>query len=557
MEMGKAARVAIGSVGALLACALGAAPAHAGTYRVLFCNTAGGVFDNASWFGPKVAGISTDTVCPTAGTRIGLVVAAGKTARIADGAVAPVTLTAPAGTTLADFHFARTLQLTNTVASGTHGLYVLYKLGGTPFYGAGDYQAATVNRLAPLKSWAASIDSVRVTNTLRSFRALAGYDGKATSITIELGCYSRGTPCSHTGGGRASNILYGSDVVLNDTTKPAVTVEAFGLLAGGVRNGREPIRLSASDNSGINNVQLIDVTGSPPEVVASEDYDAQLTDASTGCSYRLTHPCPNLGAETVTPAGVSAGARKLIVRVTDTGGNVTDRGPFTVNVVPPFDRGPLNGTGATETGRVVATFPHTRRTTRTVRFNRRVTILGRVYNAAGAPVGGAIVHVLRKDERANSRWRTGATIHTRADGRFTYRTRATASRALQLAWPSHVNDPVPAASGHLRLRTAAGATFGVSPRHVVTGQRFRVFGRLRGYGFPRRPGKLLLLQAYERGRWRLAKKVRAHADGRFATRTRFTQPSPSRVVRFRVFVPAGPDFPYAAGVSSARAVRLN
>ena len=59
--MGKAARVAIGSVGVLLACALGAAPAQAGTYRVVFCNAAGGVFDNASWSGPKVAGIATDT----------------------------------------------------------------------------------------------------------------------------------------------------------------------------------------------------------------------------------------------------------------------------------------------------------------------------------------------------------------------------------------------------------------------------------------------------------------------------------------------------------------
>jgi hypothetical protein len=135
--------------------------------------------------------------------------------------------------------------------------------------------------------------------------------------------------------------------------------------------------------------------------------------------------------------------------------------------------------------------------------------------------------------------------------------RATASRALQLAWPSHVNDPQPAASGHLRLRTAAAARFSVSPRHVRTGRRFRVSGRLRGYGFPRSPGKLMLLQAFERGRWRLVKKVRASRTGRFSTTTRFTQPSPRRVVRFRVFIPAGPDFPYAAGVSNARAVLLN
>jgi hypothetical protein len=553
--MGKAARLAMCSFGAVLACA---APAQAGNYRVVFCTGAGGVFENASWAGStRPANVALDGTCATANTFIGMSVGVHPNARVADGAIASLTFNAPAGTTIADFRWVRTLRFSNGVAAGTHPLYVLYKLGGTPFYGSGDYQAATVNRLTPLSSWPATVNTTQATNTLHSFRSLASYNGAATSLSVELGCFARGTPCSHTGGATIYNILYGSEVTLTDRTAPAVTVEAFGLLAGGTRSGREPIRLTATDNSGINNVQLIDVTSSPAQVVASEDYDAQLTDAAGGCSYRLTHACPNLSAETLTPGAISGGERKLLVRVTDTGGNVSDRGPFTVDVVPPFDRGPLNGTNATETGRMVVAFAGSSRTTRTVRYKRRVTVLGRVFNESGTPIAGAIVRVLRKDERANSRWRTAATVTTRSDGRFTYRTRATASRALQLAWPSHVNDPQPAASGHLRLRTEASASFSVSPRHIVTGQRFRIAGRLRGYGFPRRPGKLLLLQAFERGRWRLVKKLRAGRTGRFSTRARFTQPSPRRTVRFRVFIPAGPDFPYAAGVSNARAVRLN
>ena len=553
--MGKAARVAICTFGAMLACAV---PAQAASYRVFFCSGASGVFENAIFAAtPTAPGIGSDASCASANTFIGLSRSVSARARIADGAVARLTFTAPAGTTIADFRWVRTLTFSDGVASGTHPLYVLYALGERPFYGSGDYQAATVNRLAAVGSWPATVSTVKATNTLRSFRSLAGYNGAATSLTLEMGCFARGTPCSHTGGSAIYNLLYGSEVTLNDRTNPAVAVEAFGLLAGGTRSGTEPIRLSASDNSGINNVQLIDVTTAPAQVVASEDYDSQLTDAGAGCSYGLAHACPNLSGETVTPGGISAGERKLLVRVTDTSGNVTDRGPFTVVVVPPFDRGPLNGTNATENGRVAVAFAGSSRSARTVRYKRRVTVLGRVFNQFGTPIGGAIVRVLRKDERANSRWRTAATVTTRADGRFTWRTRATASRALQLAWPSHVNDPAPAASGHLRLRTAAAATFGVSPRHVVTGQRFRVFGRLRGYGFPRRPGKLMLLQAFERGRWRLAKKLRAGRSGRFSTRTRFTRPSPRRVVRFRVFIPASPDFPYAAGVSNARAVRLN
>ena len=61
-------------------------------------------------------------------------------------------------------------------------------------------------------------------------------------------------------GGAISHILHGSDVTISDPTLPTVTVEASGLLAGGSANGSDPVTVTASDNSGIQKVELLDVS---------------------------------------------------------------------------------------------------------------------------------------------------------------------------------------------------------------------------------------------------------------------------------------------------------
>ena len=296
-----------------------------------------------------------------------------------------------------------------------------------------------------------------------------------------------------------------------------------------------------------------------PRVVASEDYDSAADRRGrAGCSYRLTHAVPEPERRDAHgPPASAAGPASCSVRVTDTGGNVTDqRAVHGVNVIPPFDRGPLNGTNATEDRPRRRHLPaqppdHADGSLQPPRHDPRA----RLQRVRATPVGGAIVHVLRKDERANSRWRTGTTIHTRADGRFTYRTRAT--RRVRCSSPGRRTSTTrsPRRAGTCgcapRRRRASASARATSDRPALP--RLRPAARLR---VPRVPASSCSCRR-QRGRWRLVKKVRASRTGRFSTTTRFTQPSPRRVVRFRVFIPAGPDFPYAAGVSNASAVRLN
>ena len=123
------------------------------------------------------------------------------------------------------------------------------------------------------------------------------------------------------------------------------------MLAGGARNGSDPVTVTANDNSGIRKVELIDVSNpAAPMVVGVEDYTIDRTGANKLCDFSQPAPCPGLTRETVRATSLPAGQRTVLVRVTDAGGNVVERGPYPVFAVTPSDRGALNGANATDTG---------------------------------------------------------------------------------------------------------------------------------------------------------------------------------------------------------------
>ena len=141
--------------------------------------------------------------------------------------------------------------------------------------------------------------------------------------------------------------------------------------------------MKVSDPSGIRRVEIFDVTGAP-HLVGAEDYagGVQTDRGATCCSG--SPPCPQLCyGETLRPASLPAGRRKLIVRAYDAGGNLVDRGPYEAEVASPSDRGALNGAGATEGGQITARF--TRGTT--ARDARSASseggVAGQLLNAAG------------------------------------------------------------------------------------------------------------------------------------------------------------------------------
>jgi hypothetical protein len=452
-----------------------------------------------------------------------------------------------------DFH-------SNPPLANTRPLYALYRLGGTAFAGAGDYLDATRDRLRAFNAWyghpSGNATLSRRFTRLSDMGALAGYTGNANSLSIHVGCFRRNTSCSAPANGRVYHVLYGVDVTVDDPQPPSATVAAEGLLAGGPRNGSDPVVLEAVDNAGIRRVELHDVTNAAaPRLVGAEDYTAARTDAGATCSARLAKTCPNLARELVRPTSLQVGRRMILVRAIDAGGNGVDRGPYPVDVVTPSNRGPLNGSGATETGTLTARFRGGHGQVRTVRYGRKVKIAGRLVNAIGQPVSGARVDLVTTSRRPGAPAIYRKSFVTGAEGGFRGRTGARASRRLTLAWRSHVNDSYPSASDELTLHTRAAATLRVSTRTPRVGGRLRLRGRLRA---PAR-GVTVILQGRRvgGGRYRTFADTTTGRSGRFRVSYRFQDPaSRGAVFRFRAKLRAGKDYPYATGYSRRVTVRV-
>jgi hypothetical protein len=534
------------------------AAARAGTYHVYTCAAGGKVYANGAWNAAPFAGVNIDASCR--GNTIALTVPAGT--RMANNTSAALTFTSPAGTTIADFTLTRQIGYTNPVAEGTHRYFLLYTLGATHFAGAGNFADATRNALNAQKQWygypEGNVVVAKSTVSRASFPALAAYNGSANQLILRVGCFNRGTPCSVAAGGAISHILHGSDVTINDPTAPTVTVEASGLLAGGARNGSDPVTLTASDGAGIRRVELLDVSNpAAPQVVGAEDYGIDRTDANRICDYSLPGPCPGLSRETIRATSLPAGVRSVLVRVTDTGGNIVDRGPYPVFAVTPSDRGAANGANATETGTLSAVWTKTGNAKRrTLSYGDKAGVRARLTNSNGQPISGAKVMLLTRDLRQGASLIPRATYTTDGDGRFSATVTASASRLLQFAWLSHVNDIRFAANAYLTLQARASGTLSVSTRHPRVGRTFTISGRLRGVS---RGGVPVVVQGRARGsrRYDTFADTTTSSSGRFKVRYRFrSSASHGRSFVFRARIRPAARFPYETGYSRTVTVRV-
>jgi hypothetical protein len=547
---------------AAIAAGIAAAPAHAGVYTVYACTAAGQNWDNRSWaLVAPVGGISADQDCATGDANIGLNQNPGQ--RTADGAQAQLRFTTPSGTSIADFRLTKRIFFINPTQDGTHRYYAITALGGTAIEGAGNYYNPTRDRLHAQRRWYGYPDNnadTGVVNVSRaSFPALANYQGGARTLTVRVGCWKRGTPCSTTAGGHVANNIRGAEVDVNDPNAPRdLIVDASGLLRGGPVSGSDPVRLKVSDPSGIRRIEIVDVTGTPT-IVGAEDYSgAEQTDRGGTCSFRFASPCPELGyGETLRATSLAAGPRRIVVHAIDAGGNVVERGPYTVDVAVPSNRGPLNGINATESGSIIARFTHgSSRVRRTIGFLSKADVAGRLVNAVGAPIAGARVAVLTRDLDDNdAKLRTFLT--TDGDGRFKYRATAYASRLYQFAWASHVNDGRYAANGYVTLRARADATLHAKPRNTGVGRKVRLYGRLLGKR-PRRSVDIVAQgRAGGRGPWRTFSDGHIGRNGHFKVSYRFRDPSSrGRKFQFRIKIERDTGFAYWGGYSRTARVRV-
>lgn len=610
-------RVGTGACVAALAVVVvlgGMVPSEAGarTYPVVACDAAPGGANN-SWKARADRGMVAATACPTRGDADrGLIVRSGPPGgRVARGAAASMSFTAPGGTRLATIDY----RLRGGRASREWAIGLVGD-GGRLIAGCRAGSGSRRCRLAgagPAHS--------------------AGLRGDRR-VRLEVRCLAPGGCATGTRRRPAAQAALRSVTVsVEDRSLPRLDGTAGDLLTDDWQRGTRTVEVRASDPGGIRSAALV-VDG------------VMRSSWSRDCDFTRLVPC---GRSASRPFGLDTatlpdGAHSLTLRVADSAGNVgvrsrtirvDNRAPLPVGDVrliggegtrtansfdlrwtpPPGQVSPLVATryslcrvgdpnacvpgvrvgGASGIddvsvpGRgdwrfqawlqdaagnadprngsrpVVLSFDDRRPTaitagvsngrggsapSATVPYEGIPTIHGTLAGAGGAPLAGARVAVHSR-VRDGSSSRHVATITTDGVGRFAYRPPRGPSRSFRFEYAGGERQR-PATAG-VRLAVRARSSFAVSRTRVRNGDRVRFSGRLLGGHVPPQ-GKLLELEAHYRGRWRPFAVTRTSPRGRWVHPYRFEGTRGRVAYRFRARISRDPDYPFTVGGS--RAVRV-
>lgn len=253
-----------------------------------------------------------------------------------------------------------------------------------------------------------------------------------------------------------------------------------------------------------------------------------------GCSkpFVAVVPCKPATSGTITldTATLADGPHSVRVLITDaTETNTAAFGPFTITT----SNAPTTCAPA-ESPNLSVRFDRKRRT---ISYGGRLRVIGQ------APPGARCASSARSAAPAKL-GRTPLTAD--AQGRFTYKVPAgpRAACASPTARPR-----IRSTSARERWTSCrARVTLRASPRSIRSGERVRFSGRLRG-GYVPGNGKVVELQAHERGRWRTFRTVRTSRKGAFSYRYRFSFRAGGRVR-------ADGSYPFALGTSRRVRVRV-
>jgi hypothetical protein len=187
-----------------------------------------------------------------------------------------------------------------------------------------------------------------------------------------------------------------------------------------------------------------------------------------------------------------------------------------------------------------------------VSVRRSVLVRGRLTSAVtGNPLAGQPIQVLATQLRTGApRFQIGD-AQTDASGRFSFRIPPGPARLVRFSFPG-TNAAGPAAAA-VSMRVPASSTIHAKPRVTRLHRRVAISGRLRLAGAANpRPGKLVLLQAFERGHWHTVAATRSRPSGTWHRSIRFlARPA---TYRLRALIRRERSFPFVTG--SSRVVRV-
>jgi hypothetical protein len=530
------------TVGALfvMSC-LTPAPVDAGTYRVHSCSLLDGrVIPTDGWH-PETAGAggNAQELCS-----YGIVPGRGLTASLSGnsppGSYAGWTFTAAADTTIRGYTLWRTVRATS--ASGWFHDFVLTH----------DAPRSLDQRyLVEFCSRYASCDGLGrgPTDRFSSAKRMSRSNLEVRRIHAFLTCDALDAPqCAATSDNYGFMAIHAAQVDLADPYQPSFDSLPRGSLldAGGPLEGERTLSLSASDRGG--GIERLGV------VVDGQRRSDRPADVNANrCRRPFTRPvpCPLRAEATLVfdTATLPNGPHAVQASVIDAAGNETRSDPV---VVTTRNGSRPNGRGASRFVKLAA-WLRSRRTKRrasaVVPYGSVRTVDGRLTDADGKPIVGAVLDVVSNVDRPEAKDKPSGTVTTRTDGRFSYRVARGPSRELRFEYKASTLDPAPVSRAEITLGVRAGFRLKLSPRTVRNGQRVVFRGRLKGG--PARKGTRVTIDVLVPDARRRVPigNIKADAKGRFRFTYRFRRTLVKARYRFQARLVAQPGYPYRGATS--------
>jgi len=503
--------------------------AVAGDYDIYNCPSANGSTSAGAWaaVADPSNSFSNRQVCPTPGDPnadwIGF-----STASMNPSTAATEVLTVPAGSSITVTHVKVWWRLAQQTS-------------GSSTFGEVDSDGAKSAIYFTPHDSTGTPDDVALSSTTKQLK-----------LQLDCGTNSTASPCQFGSNPVPIEQIFGVQTTLHSDAAPVGQITGGTLTYGGPRSGTQTVAVhTTSAESGVAKLEVL-LDG---QVVGTDDYSA----SPSLCPHASFAACRSAVDDTVSAntAAVPDGPHTMLVRVTDTAGNitmvsggqVTTANPF---VAGPVDRGPPNGSPASDHATLTLA---TRRTLR-AGFGKRALLRGRLANEAGRPIAGATLDVYTQVLSPGAPYRLLGHVLSGGDGGYRVVVPAGPSRHLLIGYRSHLNDVKPTALAEATETVPAAAKLTPVPRHVRNGQRVVFRGHLLG-GFVPASGKAVEVQVKIGRTWRDILSTRSDRHGLFKAGYRFTRTHARVTYRFRAVIRTDSDYPYTDGRSNIARVRLN
>lgn len=552
------------SIGALVAALLltAASPARAGTYHVYSCRTPSGESAPTDGWAGSVTGTYAYAINTCSEPGGALLAALGdEPSRTANADFATWTFTAPA--------FAQMTAATIWRAGDADGggalnaSYEMWFAGPSNFNDPRNAFDQCVGGPICPSGLGNAAEPLATENRVEVPRA-----NLSTALYANASCSGEsGFPCpegQHDPNDYAAAVyLYAADMTLEQDTGPSAGNVGGELASAVTVQGTSDVTFSATDPGAGVYEAVFSVDGQVAQSTVLDENGGRCRNVgatSDGTfAFLYLQPClDSLSADVgLDTTRLGNGSHHIVVSVVDAAGNsapVLDRTITVDNPTPPGSPGPANGTPASASASLSASWAGTRRSTLTSAFGHPAEIVGRLLAPGDVPVAGAQIAVSETPAYAGARSAAMPTVYTDSAGRFTVRVSAGASsRRLRLTYASHLGESRPTAAVSLTLAVRAGIALRITPRTASAGSSIFFGGRLLGGPIPA-AGKQLVLEARSPGsEWIEFDVIRAGRRGRFHASYRFRFPGPV-LYQFRVLSEAESDYPFASGASNVVSV---